>query len=594
MKAVRHRSTGRPTRPNDLLDEQPVKIGDRRWMGWTLVGLVVLLGIGVPVMSAYVTGTIDVPQNDDWSYSRIVLTLHQTGRLDLVGWNEMSLVGHLLWGLPFLDVFGANLRALHLGQALAGAIGILCTFLIARHFVPDRRAASVSALVAAFPSYALLSTSYMTDTTAFAAQMACLALGLAALERDRRSGSLLLAASLAVGLFGFMTREFVVAAPVAVIAGYAFRARRESHRRWISRTVVLALSFALPAALFYLWRQGLPAGQSVIEGRLEARHVAFIVRAFFTVAFGVLPVAILWIGQAGSRVMATRSVLAAGSITGLLGMATIAAAIGQSPSSLLTGNTLTRLGSLPGGERLLGRQEPLFPLPLWLVIILAALTAGVLVAMALTHGAIQAAHRVGRLGLGSTPPAAVVLICYCAGTALLIGVRATLGGSLFERYLWGLAAALAICLLMLLDHRPVATRWRFLAFAAILTVAGSSLAVLLEEHAFDAARWRAGAVAVARGADPRSIDAGFEWAGFHSRVDVDSSGPQRWRPPAPGYMAMFSDLSNCTIVTSSDLEAPTLKFIATRAYHTPWGNTRRLWIYRNPAACTNQSLGPQR
>jgi 4-amino-4-deoxy-L-arabinose transferase-like glycosyltransferase len=78
----------------------------------------------------------------------------------------MSLVGHLLWGLPFLEVFGANLRALHLGQALAGAIGILCTFLVARHFLPDRRAAAVSALVAAFPSYALLSTSYMTDTTA--------------------------------------------------------------------------------------------------------------------------------------------------------------------------------------------------------------------------------------------------------------------------------------------------------------------------------------------------------------------------------------------------------------------------------------------
>jgi 4-amino-4-deoxy-L-arabinose transferase-like glycosyltransferase len=567
-----------------------VKIGSRRWMGWTLVGLVVLLGIGVPVVSAYLTGTIDVPQNDDWSYSRIVLNLHQTGHLDLVGWNEMSLIGHLLWGLPFLEVFGANLRVLHLGQALAGAIGIVCTFLVARHFVPDRRAAAVSALVAAFPSYALLSTSYMTDTTAFAAQVACLALGLAALERDRPSGSLLLAASLAVGLFGFMIREFAVAAPVAVIAGYAFRTRRASHRRWVSRTAVLALSFAVPAALFYLWRQGLPAGQSVIEGQLEARHVAFIVRAFFTVAFGVLPVAILWIGQAGSRVMATRSLLAAGSVTGLLGMATIAAAIGQSPSSLLTGNTLTRLGSLPGEDALLGRQQPLFPLPLWIVIVLAALIAGVLVAIALTHGAIQAAHRVGRSGLWSTPPAAVVLICYCAGTALLTVVRATLGGSLFERYLWGLAAALAIYLLVLLDQCPVATRWRFLAFVAILTVAGSSLAVLLEEHAFDAARWKAGVVAVARGADPRSIDAGFEWAGFHSRVDVDSSGPQQWRPPAPGYMAMFSDLSNCTIVASSDLEAPTLELIETRAYHAPWGDTRRLWIYRNPAACTDQSF----
>jgi 4-amino-4-deoxy-L-arabinose transferase-like glycosyltransferase len=587
MKAVRHRLTGASARPNDALEERLLNIGSRRWADWTLVGLVVLSGIGIPLGSAYATGTIGIPQNDDWAYSRIVLNLHQTGHLDLVGWNEMSLVGHLLWGLPFLELFDANLRALHLGQALAGAIGILCTFLVARHFLPDRRAAAVSALVAAFPSYALLSTSYMTDTTAFAAQMACLAVGLAALRRDGPSRNLLLAVSLVVGLFGFITREFAVAAPVAVIAGYAFRARRASHRRWASRTALPALSFAVPAALFFLWRQGLPAGQSVIEGSLDTRNVAFIVRAFFTVAFGVLPVAILWIGQATSRVMASRSLLAVGSVTGLLGMATIAAAIGQSPSSLLTGNTLTRLGSLPGEDALLGRQQPLFPLILWVLIVLSALIGGTLVAMALWYGAIQAVHRFGQSGLWSTPPAAVVLICYCAGTALLMVVRATLGGSLFERYLWGLAAALAIYLLVLLDQRPVATRWRFLAFIAFLTVAGSSLAALLEEHAFDAARWKAGAVVVARGADPRSIDAGFEWVGFHSRVDVGTSGPQRWRPPAPGYMANFSDMSNCTIVAASDLKAPALELIETRAYHTPWGDLRRLWIYRNPAACTD-------
>src|SRR5436190_19090118 len=62
---------------------------------WAPVAAVVLAPSGAYVAMAYITGVMDVPTDDDWAYSRIVSTLYSTGHIHLVGWNEVSLVGHL-------------------------------------------------------------------------------------------------------------------------------------------------------------------------------------------------------------------------------------------------------------------------------------------------------------------------------------------------------------------------------------------------------------------------------------------------------------------------------------------------------------------
>jgi uncharacterized membrane protein len=124
----------------------------------------------------------------------------------------MRLVGHLVWSLPFLWLFGVSLETLHAGQA---ALGLVLSYLVLRRFLSTGLALLGTALVAVFPGYTLLATSYMTDTTAFAAQTGCLLLGLVALERPGRARGLLLL-SLGVGLYGYTIREPALAAPLSV------------------------------------------------------------------------------------------------------------------------------------------------------------------------------------------------------------------------------------------------------------------------------------------------------------------------------------------------------------------------------------------
>jgi hypothetical protein len=75
---------------------------------WAAALVLALLAVGGAVAVAYATGAMGIPYGDDWSYSRTVVHLYDAGNLELSGWESMSLIGHLLWGLPFVAVFGKS------------------------------------------------------------------------------------------------------------------------------------------------------------------------------------------------------------------------------------------------------------------------------------------------------------------------------------------------------------------------------------------------------------------------------------------------------------------------------------------------------
>ena len=93
-----------------------------------------------------------IPHNDDWAYSRIALDLAEHGELNLVGWNQMNLVGHLVWALPFVALLGASLETLHIAQAVAAALGLVAVYLLVRRFASVGFALITTAAVAAFPA----------------------------------------------------------------------------------------------------------------------------------------------------------------------------------------------------------------------------------------------------------------------------------------------------------------------------------------------------------------------------------------------------------------------------------------------------------
>jgi hypothetical protein len=142
--------------------------------------------VAVPVAIATITGSIGIPHNDDWAFLRILFEFDETGTIELVGWNEMTLLGHLALGLPVVKVFGQNIAALSVLVALVSGAGLYMLGMLAHRFVAPFYALLVVVLVGAFPGFALVTATFMTDNTAFAAQMACLWMGLLAFEsRDR-------------------------------------------------------------------------------------------------------------------------------------------------------------------------------------------------------------------------------------------------------------------------------------------------------------------------------------------------------------------------------------------------------------------------
>src|SRR3989442_7748548 len=75
--------------------------------------IVIVAAAAAPLVIAVASGTMAIPRDDDWAYYRIANTLLATGHIHLIGWNDMTLIGHLLWGAPFLAVFGKSPASVH-------------------------------------------------------------------------------------------------------------------------------------------------------------------------------------------------------------------------------------------------------------------------------------------------------------------------------------------------------------------------------------------------------------------------------------------------------------------------------------------------
>jgi hypothetical protein len=123
----------------------------------------------------------------------------------------------------------------------------------------------------------------------------------------------------------------------------------------------------------------------------------------------------------------------------------------------------------------------------------------------------------------------LLLVFMVAYAAELIAFASVYG--IWDRYLYPLVPAAAI---LLLRGRPHTSRFgRSLAFshAGFVWLAASAFVVAANSFAYDAARWREGQAAAGLGYDARTIDAGYEWVGFHAVGDGrqgDGDRGQAW------------------------------------------------------------------
>jgi hypothetical protein len=89
-------------------------------------------------------------------------------------------------------------------------------------------------------------------------------------------------------------------------------------------------------------------------------------------------------------------------------------------------------------------------------------------------------------------------------------------------------------------------------------LAVSAFAIAANSLAYDAARWREGEAAVAMGYNARTVDAGYEWVGYHSigagagagaGADGDGARGQAW------FEGLMWPSPACAILSNSPSEA---------------------------------------
>ena len=460
-----------------------------------------LVGIGIPLFMSAAAGAIGVPHNDDWVYMRAAESLYRTGNVDVAG-HSAAFIGQLLMVQPLLWLSGGSLWAFTAFGLVMGLIGVASTYLLARRFVGTGSAIIVVLLVVAFPGFARETASFMTDVPACALAMLCLLLGTVWLQGD--GGRVILVASLAAGLLAVSIREFAIAAPVAVLAA-AWARNRADERTWLAGVTGF---FAAGVAFLLVFAASI-AGRSV-PATPDLSWLTYLGPAFATLAAVLLPAVALAVGRRMATLSPQQIILGAG----------LACLLIVPPDGPLVGNLW---GSDGAGDNLFlgGTRDPVIGERAWALSGQLAVFAGIVVAaLALSWGKRNFA-RVTSFPTATVPalqiarsrqaPLVLFLIAYAAGLVLVAPL-----GPMFDRYLYPMVPPAAILLLSGLAEPSSLGRSRALAHGAFAWLAVSAFLIAANSFAYDAARYRAGEAAVAMGYDERTIDAGYEWVGYHA------------------------------------------------------------------------------
>jgi hypothetical protein len=511
----------------------------------------------------------------------VVLDWLRTGELHMIGFHQMNLLGQFAWSLPFVGAFGENANGLHVGTVVAAVIGLIAAASLLHRLTSEFLAVAFTAVIAVFPGYAVLATTYMTDPLSFACQATCLAIGARALSSSHRRLALL-SLAMVIGAFGYTVREQAIAAPAALFLT-AFL--RPSSPRERPKLVALIVVISAPLVGFTLWRRGLPYAYAPQETLPGVDSIGDVARGIYTLGLALLPLTLL-LALENARWRSAPIFARLGSAVtffGAGGLLLLASHLGRDVT-LFPGEYLRKEGF--GGDFVItGERVDLFSSAAWVLLSAVAAAGGALLVGTLTTIAAEAVRR-RRRSLAAHPPERVRVVLFLHGSVGLVMLTLAGGGHLSDRYLWppllGLVATLA-------PPADQANRTNLprIASASVIALWVLMLVITIDNRTFAAARWEAGERLVATGLDERDVDAGFEWSGFWSREPIDPD--PRAGDPAAGesaYTGIFPDSRRCGVVSASPLRSAGYREVGLHEYRA-LGITvdRALYLYRATSGC---------
>lgn len=528
--------------------------GPARPLPWLVpLGAAVLLGVFVPLVYAALSGNLGIPHNDTWAFGRSAMDFVHTGRVRMYNWNMMGLAGLVVVAWPV----GASLAAQSVFVAAIAVAGLLaCYDVLAGALGPEgrRRAAVGTLLVALWPGFTLLSTSFMTDIPAFAAITATLAFGRRALDRLSLPW---LSAACAVGLWGATVREQVLAAPAAVLAVALFRARFRADRLATFRIPhILGLGTLLVAAIgvFELWRRKVPGGAAP---DFTVRKVTFeLVSVELTQALLIIALAL---SPAVFAVVRPRRW--SRPAWGAAGVTVAAGLLVSLDKGAFLGNYVNHDGaysaaSTAGRPILIGHGW-------WMALACVAYASA-----ALLVGSVVERVRTRGWGLGIRPELLLFATATVLGTLMEIGG----GADIYDRYL--IPMAIPVLAMLLSEPLPSARALRAPRRIAPIAVAAGMVAatgttLTVNAFTYDKTVWDIANRIVASGqADSAHIDAGLVWDGYYSPTAMFDHPDRAISRAYFGGVRYLPNHFPCFVVTPSPHTAAGWSLVSVQRYKT--------------------------
>ena len=473
------------------------------------------------------------PLNDDWAMGQTVKRLVEGQGYHPIGWTEMSLITHVLWGALFCLPHGFSFNALRCSTLVFSLAGVFAMYALIRHLRPSRTFAFICAVTLAFnPIFFALSNTFMTDVP-FTTLVILSALFFVRYLQNEDHADLVLATVFTIA--ATLCRQLGLCLPLAFAMSFFLKQKRQKSSILPAVLPLITTSCILVAFQLWLKLTGRLPTINIQRGRLLT-IISHPIRAPINVAyFGwamlmylgwfLLPVLVLSNERLKNRTPRARAFVRV--ILGLFIVASIVrfliiphlsrfAEFGVKTLMPVHNNILIPQGigpaSLHDTAILRLPNLPALPTAFWLVVtILSIIGAGML----LVKIANLISDSVRPDTFAQTPPQNVVPVFFLL--VALIYLFPWLLSGFFDRYLLPITAFCAAFLAIYVAPVKAPSRRRFVV--AVGLIAGFwifSVATTRDYLQWNRTRWKAiDDLLAQKDIKPKEVDGGFEYNGWY-------------------------------------------------------------------------------
>jgi hypothetical protein len=500
-------------------------------------------------------GAIGVPRNDDWVYLHMAQWFAESGQFRIESGSLANAVGLVILGQPTISIFGFSIANLQLLEILVGAIGLFATWLLLRTFLNIWMSFISIGTLLASPFWISTSVSFMTDVPAYTFQMVALLLAVRA-NLDQKFGLRWLAAAYFFSFAAFSVREYSIASGLA-IAGFFFFSKSIAARKLRSKTVTIALFWMLACIALYIWRSSL-VNAAELRGMLDVgafkESTIQAVRALAMLGFLLIPALALSNPFSKLKLLSLQKKILSFALSTIF-LAVMILIFRQ--RGLIFGNYFAPQGSYIETFPL-GVAPNLIPLPLfdsltWLGVIALAYVLWIFSLQFLTRIDLEASIA-NKPRIENANQQVGLVTWYCSvmlGT--LIFIPLITNAPRFDRYFLPIVPLItSLVIYFIFKYRLSWAPGKILSGFFLAGLAFVSSIFIDSSFIVDGLKWKAGSQLVSDGYSPETIDAGYEWFGYHQ--DEVATG-QNIKPIRNWWITLYDSPNVCASIGIGALDS---------------------------------------